>query len=575
MALEPGRPRAPSLPDRIDSRWLPTGTPNRHSVERNPGRPYGVDRVVVVVGQSQPGTTNPNRGYGGARRAAALMVAGIVFAACLSAPRAAGGRPFAETDTAPTASAGPPVSVQVDAAALLGPSAVGDFLGGLGVFPSSHVSADDPVVRAWNDAGMRNLRGLGGTWAIEVRRGKNGRLRYDFAIFDADESAALNLFNVEVSNDSLDVAIWGTPRPLSSMPRAKQYAEYAPARWAQWNAYMRRVARHVVNRWGITGARYELWTHPEDGKYLWKGRPGDDDQQRLARYVKLYIATHRALTSVDPAAELLAPASAAANLAAFGAPWGLAEFVQSVKAFNDAHPDKTVPIHNLAWHEFGWSASEEGFGSGQDFSVGIDFIDSVVATIGVPSPTFPEWPRYYITEYSDGIEPAPNLRRAAYAARNMIRELAPTTRRLAHIHLYAFYGFGSVAAYALRPDGSECRRPLFAVLEMMNAMTSGDYAATFASEPLAAMATVDGTNRVTVTVNNYSPQQVDAELVVTNLPFTSETLVQNVRQVDNAHSNDCLGLEQGATEQFGPQQGTATTSLTLTPYATVQLTLTP
>jgi hypothetical protein len=473
--------------------------------------------------------------------------------------------------------AAPEVTVHIDAASLLGPSTVEDFLGATGLSPAAY-RRRDPVIKAWNDAGMRHLRGLANTYYIKVSRAPGGRLKYDFSLFDGDLSMGLRLLKLSVGPDTLDIAIYGTPRLLSPRPRSKHYAEYAPARWREWKAYIRNVATHVVTKWAITGARYELWNEPEDKKFYWKGYPGDDDRQRLARYVRLYVATHRALTSVDPSAQLLAPASANANSAGFGAPWGLAEFVYAVATFNERHPNNPVPIRNLDWHEYGWPPIDSGLTAGQDFSVGIDFVDSVVSAVGVGSSTFPAWPRYYITEYSDGLEPLPNLQRAAYAARNMIRELHPATRRLAHIYLYTFhgdYGLPGVAAYATHRDGRACRRPLFALLEMMSAITTGDYAAASAPAPLATIATVDDASSVTGVVTNYSPEFVDAEMTFTNLPFATSIVNRNLKLIDENHSNDCGGLEQGATEQLNAEGAAVTTGVTLGPYATAQITLTP
>jgi hypothetical protein len=219
----------------------------------------------------------------------------------------------------------------------------------------------------------------------------------------------------------------------------------------------------------------------------------------------------------------------------------------------------------------------EGSESSEDFSVGIEFVDSVVSAVGVPSPTFPEWPRYYITEYSDGLEYVSNLQRTAYAARNIIRELHPATRRLAHIYLYTFhgdYGLPGVAAFAVRRNGTECRRPLFAMLQTMNAMTSGEYAAATAPEPLSAMATVDATS-VTAVVTNYSAEVVDADVTFTNLPFATSNVNQNLKLIDDSHSNDCHGLEDGTTEPASVEGATVTSSVSLGPYATAQITLSP
>jgi xylan 1,4-beta-xylosidase len=116
-----------------------------------------------------------------------------------------------------------------------------------------------------------------------------------------------------------------------------------PKDWALWSDLIRRLARHLVARYGIDEVSqwyFEVWNEP-NGTF-WGGDP------RQASYFRLYDLTARALKAVSPRLRVGGPATAQAA-------W--------VPAFIQYCATHHVPVDFVSTHVYGDDSAENVFGT--------------------------------------------------------------------------------------------------------------------------------------------------------------------------------------------------------------------
>jgi len=116
-----------------------------------------------------------------------------------------------------------------------------------------------------------------------------------------------------------------------------------PKDWALWTDLIRRLARHLVARYGIDEVSqwyFEVWNEP-NGTF-WGGDP------RQATYFQLYDLTARALKSVSPRLRVGGPATAQAA-------W-VTDFIRYCATHH-------VPVDFVSTHVYGDDSAENVFGT--------------------------------------------------------------------------------------------------------------------------------------------------------------------------------------------------------------------
>lgn len=138
-----------------------------------------------------------------------------------------------------------------------------------------------------------------------VYREVDGEARYDFTAIDRIFDRLLNLELRPI------VELSFMPRDLATNPEATVFTYRGiispPRDWDRWGELNRRLAAHLVERYGIEEVRrwgFEIWNEP-NLKVFWTGTQAD--------YFQLYDVAARAIKSVDNRLRVGGPATAAAE----------------------------------------------------------------------------------------------------------------------------------------------------------------------------------------------------------------------------------------------------------------------
>lgn len=119
-----------------------------------------------------------------------------------------------------------------------------------------------------------------------------------------------------------------------------------PKDYGKWDALMRALAQHLVDRYGLEEVAqwyFEVWNEPNID--FWTGDP------KQATYFELYDHTARALKTVSPRLRVGGPASSSAH-------W-VDDFIRHAAAQN-------VPIDFISSHSYGDDTVEDLFGTHDD-----------------------------------------------------------------------------------------------------------------------------------------------------------------------------------------------------------------
>ena len=462
--------------------------------------------------------------------------------------------------------------VTVDAGSNIGDSPLSELMCALHPWPHPFLAADEPMVQAWNESGIRYMRGIvffeGCCQSIDVTRQPGGGVDLDFTYFDLHLNGIRDF--CPGTRPIFDAIFM--PQALSAASGAPDYFNYTAADLNEWYQVIYQVVDHTVQL-GFPGAIYEVWSEP-DGPDTFAGHP-DRPGDTLGDFVDFYVFTYHAIKDADPSALVAGPKAGSYDSVRIGGlPWGLPEFLAALEAWNQAHPQFAAAIDILTWHDYIWESFAVGYGADQ--------VDAMVASVGVPSLTFPSWPPYMLGEWNYGFSfPVDPMLRQAYLVHNYLREADPRTRRFHTLGIYSFHLGGEPDNYSdlveIDAFGNSCSRPPYAGMQMLQAMQAGYCLDAVVDDPgagapqVAALATCDG-QAVRVMVSNPRDEPQTVSLYLYNLPSSGWRLRQ-VQRIGAGRSEGCEGLESGKTTLARVRQGQYFMQLQLAPYGSGLVTL--
>jgi hypothetical protein len=399
-------------------------------------------------------------------------------------------------------------------------------------------------------------------------------------------------------------SITAMPYALSSKPDDDGYAYYAPTDYNEWIDIVSRTVLHIKDDLNMPSASYLVWNEPETYFY-WRGHaepPREpSDLQLLYDYVALYANTWKAVKAADPTAKVGGPMTIAYTSQInhrFGGTWGTEEFVEALATFNAEHPDDSVTLDEIVWQDYDWTQStmlRDGVAHLRGVLPQYDFAtDTPQVVLG--------WNKVF--NNPPLCETTTRQQRAAYIAANIIQQLAPGGERgLARAYLWPFDDDGSCPNLALitvpLPERSGdssfggygegfsypavttyCKRPGYAVLQMLHAMLDGQFIRTIVAElpnalPPVAMASLSDSGQIMVIVANNSDIPQDITVTFQNLSVSGNSVRRIIRRIDDAHSDDCQGMEAGEATLQAVLKGAASLDLALPAYSVIQLILEP
>ncbi len=481
-----------------------------------------------------------------------------------------------------------PRTVTVFAGRSLGSAGqIGDFLGAGGAL------TDERITQAWRDLGFRHahtepLHTEGETGWFEISRDATG-VRVGFDAYDRHLDRYRNVLGIR------PVVILGDcPRALSSQPHLEpgadhmtagghDFSAHMPRDLGEWEELVRTVVRHNVER-GLQGLIYGPPGEPDySGRF--RDSPGDDSATQLPNHIRLYVATWRAVKSVDPTARVGGPGTMSWRItpSTEGAAFSLADWIRALARHNATNAE-TAGLDFVTWQDYAW-ASER-------LSDGAEAVSEMLAENGF-DPATPKmvavsgWGSWS-SDYGD--EAIPLHRRASHIAHNVIREFDDPRRRQFRLGLYYFFHtddawwwndpatgamFRRSALVAYDPEGREERTPMYAAFQMARAMADGgEIVECVAPAPLEAMAVRDADGRVIVTINNHTPDPVTVPVEVRDLPSGGREVRRVIRVIAEKRSADGRGLEAGVEDRL-PRTEPLTFPVALDAYATAQVTLQP
>ncbi len=189
------------------------------------------------------------------------------------------------------------------------------------------------LTRAHKELGMSHVRahGILGSVKLTPPRGEDGATRLDFSAVDA-------LYETLLAHDIRPVVeLSFMPPELARDPEARVFTYPGvvspPARVTLWAELVERLARHLVERFGldeVAGWAFEVWNEP-NLPVFWQGGGLDD-------YLALYAASARSLRKVSPRLRVGGPGTAAAG-------W-IEEFLAFVER-------ERLPLDFLSTHAYG------------------------------------------------------------------------------------------------------------------------------------------------------------------------------------------------------------------------------
>ncbi len=231
------------------------------------------------------------------------------------------------------------------------------------------------------------------------------------------------------------------------------------------------------------------------------------------------------------------------------APWGLTEFFERLREWNEARPEKAFVPDAAVWHDYGWGTA---LGLTDDLRHGVDHVRRVLEANGFPSDA-----ELWVTEWNEiwGADPTclevTDGQRAAHLARNVVQQLASGgTPGITRAHWFSSdedYGCTGTALWTV--PGSQagpCKHLAYHAVQALHSMVTGRYIEALTAEPLVAMATRDDDDRVAAIVVNHTAAPTTAEIIFTKLPFPGPSMRRTVQRIDAAFAG-CDGLEPGET----------------------------
>jgi xylan 1,4-beta-xylosidase len=224
-----------------------------------------------------------------------------------------------------------------------------------------HVFGSGRAILALREGYRNDLREVKAVTALRYVRFHN-ILHDEVGVYDEDEHGN-PLYNFSYVDQIYDGLLKIGVRPfveISFMPKKlalrqdvhpfwyKQIVS-PPKDYGKWDALMRALAQHLVDRYGIDEVAqwyFEVWNEPNID--FWSGEP------KQATYFELYDHTARALKAVSPRLRVGGPASSSAH-------W-VDDFLRHAEQQN-------VPVDFVSSHSYGDDTVEDLFGTDEDIPV--------------------------------------------------------------------------------------------------------------------------------------------------------------------------------------------------------------
>ena len=283
------------------------------------------------------------------------------------------------------------------------------------------------------------------------------------------------------------------PRQMAADPNITQSFFYKPVvsppkDYAQWDAMMSALAKHLVDRYGIDEVstwKFEVWNEPNLD--FWGGNP------RQPTYFDLYDHTARALKAVSPRLQVGGPSTAQAA-------W--------VTPFLEHASSEKVPVDFVSTHVYANDTAKDVFGTNEEIPRDTMVYRAVKKVHEqIEHSAFPHVPLYF-SEYNASYSNEPNVTDTTYIGpwlANTIRLCDGLIQDMSYwsfsdvfeeqgvVHSPFYGGFGLIAADNI-PKAS---LNVFRALHQL-----GDRRIGLASE--SALAT-ETNSAVTVALWNYTP----------------------------------------------------------------------
>jgi xylan 1,4-beta-xylosidase len=321
-----------------------------------------------------------------------------------------------------------------------------------------------------------------------VQRDAQGRISYNFSYIDQIYDGLLE------HGVKPFVELGFMPPELTSDPKALQAFWYQPnvappKDYAEWDAMIGALARHLVERYGIDEVAswyFEVWNEPNIG--FWTGTPAQ------STYFTLYDHTVRALKAVNPRLRVGGPSTAQAA-------W--------IPAFLKHAKDDNVPVDFVSTHVYGDDTADNVFHTSEN----IPRADMVCRSVDkvhkeIAASPYPHMPLVF-SEYNASYANLPNVTDTVFMGpwiANTIRLCAGKVEAMSYwsfsdvfeeqgIVRNPFYGgFGLIAANLIP-------KPAFNAFAMLHKL--GDRRLAVDSDSALATRRDDGS--VVIALWNYAP----------------------------------------------------------------------
>lgn len=440
-----------------------------------------------------------------------------------------------------------------------------DFFGAGGSIYLVGGNVDDPVFQTWRDLGFKqvsfetlHLEDPNERW-VKVTIDENKAVQVDFSDYDRYLRTYLDSLRAKPF-----VYLGNIPRALSSKPEGDDYSVYPPKNMKQWQEFVKKIVKRNLDKFKLRGINYGVLGEP-DHPDSWKGT--------MQEHVELYAATYRAVKAVDKSARVGGPSATT---------WkGTKGWIRALAEYNKKNPGKEAGLDYISWQDYGWE--------GEFISKGADAVSGYLKDNGFDPQTpkmlagsgWGSWSSNYLEEQTP-------WQRASFVMANIIREFKNPEQRKFHEAIYYSFYFNdfwitpgtekemnrqrSTAMLIIPKEGRYRQTPVFAAFQMAQAMSTGHIVQSSSSGVLEAMATVDEAGqKAVVTVTNHTPELVISEFSLSNLPFDLNVVKPVLKSIDEFHSTDGHGIEEGFDIEPKMEEKTAKIAIFVKPYGTLQI----
>jgi len=382
-----------------------------------------------------------------------------------------------------------------------------------------------------------------------VQRDAQGRISYNFSYIDQIYDGLLE------HGVKPFVELGFMPPELTSDPKALQAFWYQPnvappKDYAEWDAMIGALARHLVERYGIDEVAswyFEVWNEPNIG--FWTGTPAQ------STYFTLYDHTVRALKAVNPRLRVGGPSTAQAA-------W--------IPAFLKHAKDDNVPVDFVSTHVYGDDTADNVFHTSENIPRA-DMVCRAVDKVHkeIAASPYPKMPLVF-SEYNASYANLPNVTDTVFMGpwmANTIRECAGKVEIMSYwsfsdvfeeqgIVRNPFYGgFGLIAA-------DRIDKPAFNAFAMLHKL--GGTRLAVKSDSALVTRRADGT--VVIALWNYAPPVGNTASYTPGRPVgTSKHFSLDMRhlpaeahatvwRLDETHGNAVAAFDQMGRPDFPSRQ---------------------